>query len=85
MVTENEAIRHAILMTIRMECSRVYISSDSQIVVNAVNRKVTVPKDIINLVEDIRRFCLHFKEFVLRYCCTNANRETDDLVRKAHI
>lgn len=50
MVTENEAIRHAILMTIRMECSRVYISSDSQIVVNAVNRKVTVPKDIINLV-----------------------------------
>lgn len=45
LVTESEAIRHAITV-IRMESSKVYIDNDSQIVINTVNEKITVPKDI---------------------------------------
>lgn len=45
LVTESEAIRHAITV-IRMESSKVYIDNDSQIVINTVNEKIIVPKDI---------------------------------------
>lgn len=75
LIAEWEAFRHAIIAAIRMECSEVCINSNSQIAVNAVYRKMTVLKDIINLVEDIRWLCSYFKDFVLEYCYRNTNRK----------
>lgn len=43
----------------------MWINTDSQIVINAVEGKITVPRDIINLVEDIKGLCLFCKDFVL--------------------
>lgn len=60
-VVECEAVRQALLKTVMMERSKVRVNSDSQIDVKVVNRKTTVPKDIINLVEDIRWLSSYFE------------------------
>lgn len=44
-----------------MGYSKVCINTDSQIVVNAVNGKIVAPKDIINLVEDIKESVYIFR------------------------
>lgn len=35
------------------------MQSDSQLVVNSINGKICVPKEIIDLVEDVRYYYLH--------------------------
>lgn len=85
LVVECEAIRQAILEAIRMKRHKVYINSDSQIVVNAVNKKMIVPKDIINLVEDMRWLYSYFTEFMLDYCIRNDNKEADDTAKRTHL
>lgn len=44
------SVRETVLMAIQ---KNIIIESDSQSVVNSINRKIMVPKDITNLVEDI--------------------------------
>lgn len=51
------------------------------IVVNALNSKIAVPKDIINIVEDIR--LTYIKDYGVEYCSRNLNREADALAKKA--
>lgn len=47
------ATREAILLVIQKCVSRIIIYSDSQLVVTSINRKIGVPKDVVNLVEDV--------------------------------
>lgn len=59
LTAEYKAVRQTILRTIKIDILKiciykVYIHIDSQIVINVVNEKITVPKDIKNLVKDIR-------------------------------
>lgn len=65
LIAECEAVRCAILAAISMGYSKVYINTDSQTVVNAIKGRIPVPKDIINLVEDIRWLYLYFMNIVL--------------------
>lgn len=58
LLTECEAVRQAIIMTVNMNIHRVRIHSDSQVAVSAINGKIGVPKDIINVVEGIRQLLL---------------------------
>lgn len=62
---------------------KVYINTDFQIVVTAMKEKIPVSKDIINLVEDIRKLCCYFKDFVLEYCYRNNNMEADVIAKMA--
>lgn len=85
LVAECEAAREAMMAAIMMGSLKVCINTDSQIIVNAVKGKVTIPKDILNLVEDIRRLSICFKDFNLDYCDKADNRVADVIVKKAHV
>lgn len=80
---ECEAIHQAILMATQMDTD--YIHSDSQLVVNIINGRIAVPKEIINLVEDITSLLLYFKETRIEYCSRIINRDADTLAKRAHI
>lgn len=41
---------------------RIIIQIDSQLAVNAINGKIGVQNEIINLVEDIKYLLTHFSE-----------------------
>lgn len=69
-------------MAVKMRILRISIQSDSLIVVNVVNGKIAVPKDIINIVEDIRLILLDIKDYRGEYYSRNLNRETDALAKK---
>lgn len=69
-------------MAVKMRILRICIQSDSLIVVNVVNGKIAVPKDIINIVEDIRLILLDIKDYREEYYSRNLNRETDALAKK---
>lgn len=56
-------------MTNQKNLHMITIESDSQLVVNAIKGKSYSLKDIINLVEDIRRFSQN-KDICLNYCMT---------------
>lgn len=49
-------IRQVIIMIVNMNIPRICIHSDSQIIVNVVNGQISVSKNIINIVDDIRQF-----------------------------
>lgn len=68
-----------------MGYSKVCINTDFQIVVNAVNEKNLVSKDIINLVEDIKWLCLYFSNFVLDFCGRDKNKDPDGIAKNAHM
>lgn len=53
--------------------------------VNAVNEKNLVSKDIINLVEDIKWLCLYFSNFVLDFCGRDKNKDPDGIAKNAHM
>lgn len=52
-------MREAILMAIQNGIQRVIIQSDSQLVVNSMNGKIEVLKDIVKLVGDVRCLLAH--------------------------
>lgn len=83
LVAECEAVRCIILEVIMRGKPKVCINTDSQIVVNTLKGKISIPKEIINLVEDIRGLCCYFKDFVLEYCCRNNNRDADVIAKMA--
>lgn len=68
-----------------MGSPKVYINTNSQTVVNAVKGKITGLKDIINLVKGIKWLSVYFNDFVLEYCCKNANKEADVITKNAHM
>lgn len=67
-----------------MERSKMYINSDSQIFVKVMNRKMTVLKDIINLVEVIRWLYSYFHRVCVEIL-QNDNKEADEIAEKAHL
>lgn len=46
-----------------------------------MNRKMTVPKDIINFVEDIRWLSFYFTDFELKYFSRDDNKQADDIAK----
>lgn len=46
-----------------MRTPTISIHSDSIIVVNVINDKIVLPKDIINIIEDIRLILLNIKDY----------------------
>lgn len=55
-VAECLVIRETLAMTGQQNLQWIIIKSDSQLMVNAILDKSYVQKDIINLVEDIRKW-----------------------------
>lgn len=45
----------------------IIVESNFKSVVNAIHDKITIPKDIINFVEDIRKICLLIKDISITY------------------
>lgn len=76
-------MQQAVILAVKMRIPRISIHSDSMIVVDALNGKITVPKDIINIVEDIRLTLSNIKDYRVEYCSRNLNREADALAKKA--
>lgn len=71
------AIGEAMVVTIHKKLQKIMIESDSQLVVNSINGKISVPKDAINLIEDIRVLSFCFIDFRIEYCDRSTNREAD--------
>lgn len=84
-VAKYEAVREAILMAINKEIPKIIINSDSQVVVNTINGRTGIPKDIIILVEDIRCLLNHFKDSRLEYYCKRISRDADALAKLANM
>lgn len=83
LLAECEAVRQAPMLAANMPIPRLLIHSDSMIAVSGVNGKVAIPKDIINIVKDIRPILLSFKEYRVDYCSKNLNTEADVISKKA--
>lgn len=65
-------VLEAILIATQKGIQRIIIQSDSRF--NSINGNIGVPKDIINLVEDLNRLLSRSSENRLEYC----NRAIDD-------
>lgn len=58
------------MVTIKKNFNRIIIESNSQFVVNTIQPifgNISVPRDIVNLVEDIRNICPNLKEVSIVY------------------
>lgn len=77
LLAECETLQQVIIMAIKIHISRVCIHSGSLTVINAVNGKLVVPKEIINVVEDIRLLLVSIKR--VEYSSRNFNREVNTL------
>lgn len=55
-MTECLVIREAIMMAIKKNFHQIIIESDSQKVINNIHGKISVLRDIVNLVENIKIF-----------------------------
>lgn len=61
-------ICEALLKASQKNTQRVIIQSDVQLFLNSINGKTHVPKDIVNLVNDINNLHSHLKESGIEYC-----------------
>lgn len=61
------------------------VHSNSQLVVNDINEKINVPKEIINLVEEIKYFLNCFNDSRVLYCNKVLSRNVDTVAKKAHL
>lgn len=52
-MAECVAVREAMVIAIQKKLQMIIIESHSQLVLNSTSSKISVPKDIINLVADI--------------------------------
>lgn len=71
------------MLALHMWIPRISIHSDSLIVVNAVNGKLAIPRDNIDIVEDIRITLRNFEKYRVDYCSGNLNTEADALAKRA--
>lgn len=72
-------MREAILTMIQKDIHQISTQSDSQVVVKSINSKLLVPKDIINLVEDIRKLLALLSDNKVRYCRRDTNCDADTI------
>lgn len=74
-VPECEAVYEDIFMAIQKNIPRTIIHSDSQVVINAINGKIGAPKDVVNLVETIKKLFARFLESILEYYNRSTNSQ----------
>lgn len=72
----------AFTMVIKKNLHQIIIESDSQLTVNAIHCKNSVPRDTVNLV--IRNVGFLLNEVTIGYCPRRCNREADRVVKSAH-
>lgn len=53
-------------------------------VVNAIGGKISVPRDLIKLVEGIRKRLVLVKDISINYCSMVCNRMADRMTQSAH-
>lgn len=82
LLAECVTVRQAAILTTKMHILKISIHSDSMIVVNAVNDKIVVRKNIINIIENIRLILLNITDYRMEYCNRNLNTEIDALTKK---
>lgn len=80
-----EMVSQAIIMAIKKNIPMFCIHSDSKVIINTINGKIDVPKDIINLVKDIRCFLSHIKESRLEYYNRTTNRDANTIAKRTHL
>lgn len=76
-------IRIALVMAIH-NLQRIIIKSDSQLMVNAIHNKISVPRYIINLIEDIRNMFPLIKKISIDYYCRICKREAASTAKSVH-
>lgn len=62
----------------------IIIQSDSQLIVNSVNGKNKIPKNIINLVENVKILLTRFSESRMEHC-SRIDKDTNVLNKKAYL
>lgn len=83
LVPECLTIKKRFVWLSRKKIQRIIGQSDSQLIVNYVNKKIGVLKDIINLVKDIKYLLDHFIVCRLEYYNRNINRFGDRCAKMA--
>lgn len=68
------------MVAIKKNFHRIIIESDSQVVVNIIDDKLYVPRDIINFV--VRNICTTVKE--VTYCASERNTGVDRVMKSIH-
>lgn len=79
------AMRVAIMEAILKDIRRIIIHHDSQVVVNFINIRCVVPKESINLVDDVKYLLAYFSDSSLEYCSRFINKDADALTKKTHM
>lgn len=79
-VTECLTIRDALVIETQRILYRIIIESNSQLVVNAIQDKISDPKEIINLLDDIKGSFI-IKDVSINYCNRVCNRDADRMTR----
>lgn len=74
-------VREAILLAIHKDIRRIIIQSNSQIVVNTINDNISMLKDIVNSVKDIKKFLVPSGGSRIEYCHRGINYEVDRLAK----
>lgn len=72
------------MMAIQQNFQAVITENDFQFVVISIHDRIPVLKDIINLVEDVRRHHLT-KDVRIQYCSRIRNREDDKIAKRVHV
>lgn len=62
LVKECLALWEVVIMAIHNRIKRIIVQSDSLLVVNSTNVKTRAPKDIVNLIEDVKYLSDHFSD-----------------------
>lgn len=70
LATECLTIREAIRNVIRENLQWIIIKSDFEVIVNSINGKLNIHKDIINLVKNIRILTFVIRDIRIEYCDT---------------
>lgn len=83
-VAECFTVREALLVTIKKYIQRIITQRDSQLVGNSINGEICVPKDTINLIEDLRHLLALFSNNGIKYCKKVFNREANVLAKTVH-
>lgn len=76
------AIKEAIKTTILLRISKVIVESDSQISISSILGRTQAPKQIRNLIEDIKYLGNDLREIDCLYCNRIVNRPTDSPVKR---
>lgn len=84
-VAECFAVQDAILAAIQKDIRWIIIHFDSLAVVNSINGRIEVSKDIINLVEDVTCLLTHFSYSRLEYCNRVIKVDADALTKRTYL